>query len=201
VHEFSGQFDRLVEVSQAQVRDAVDWETVALRKRDWWRQPGMAVAKTGREALRSGRKAERMIRRWRKRRQESLRNWRSERNLPQLDASAFYCDDWSLANRRLECYLSTSRCSQLPGLDTSKVFEITPTTSASQMSKLFRASRRFYSFEPDNPLVKHALACGCPVSVIGNGTHAQTVLSPIAIASGARDQQWTSINSSCIGAT
>ena len=199
--EFSRQFDRMVAVSQAQVREAVDWDTVALKRRNWWRQPGVAVAKTGREALRRGRKAERVIRRWRKRRQESLRNWRGERNLPRLDASAFYCDDWSLANRRLECYLSNSQCFQLPEFDTSKVFEITPTTSASQMSKLFRASRRFYSFEPDNPLVKYALACGCPVSVIGNSEFVQTVLEPIADASGAAGQQLTSINSSCIAAT
>jgi hypothetical protein len=181
--EFCRQFEQMIALTQVQVAEAVDWDTVAFKRRDWWRRPGATVAKSGREVLRRGRKAERTIRRWRKRRQESLRNWRGERNLPRLDASVFYCDDWSLANRRLECYLSNSRCSQIPELDTNRVFEITPTTSASQISKLFRASRRFYSFEPDNPLVKYALACGCPVSVIENGELVQTVLPEIADAS------------------
>jgi hypothetical protein len=198
--EFLQQFERMVELSQAQVAEGVAWDAVARQQRGWWQQPGANLVKRGQEVLRWGRKIERALRRWRKHQQESLRSWHGRRNLSRLDASAFFCNDWSLSNRRLECYLSDPRCTQIPGFSLSDAFAIVPTTSASQLSKLFRSARRFYSFDRNNPLVPHALACGCPVTVIANGEPPRHVLPALRDPRAADHEQLTSDRNSSIAA-
>src|SRR3954467_1403087 len=43
--EFSRQFEQMVELSQAQTGEAIDWDTIARQERSWWQQPGANFVK------------------------------------------------------------------------------------------------------------------------------------------------------------
>ena len=91
--------------------------------------------------------------------------------MPTIDEQLFYCDDWELSKRSLECfYIGKSQWKE--GIvDRSKVFEITrETPPKKELGKLFRNSRVLYCFDNSTILAYEAIMCGCPVVIIPDGT-------------------------------
>jgi hypothetical protein len=174
--QFVSQLEQLIALSQSQVKCAIDWENEAFTTVNWRTHPRLAMAISARRIARKGRQAERSVRLWRKRQATRVREWLSVRYPSRSDTLHYYCTDWRLSNRRLECYLPHDRRTRTDEFDENETFRLSPSISASQLSKLFRASRRFYSFNPESRLVGYALACGCPVTLIGASQTTQHIL-------------------------
>jgi hypothetical protein len=174
--QFVAHLEHMIEISQCRVDRAIDWKEQSFKTLDWRSQPGKSLAISGRRLARLGRRLERGLRLWRKRQVRHARTWISEQLPSHPEASHFYCNDWQLSNRKLECYWSSSACAKTDGFDQNETIRITRSLSASQLGTLFRASRRFYSFDPKSRLVVHALACGCPVTIIGDSDASYHIL-------------------------
>jgi O-antigen biosynthesis protein len=90
--------------------------------------------------------------------------------MPTLDETIFYHDD-KVQNRNLECYYVGKSSFKEGYFDKNKVFQITRVSpDKKELGKLFRVSRMLYSFDNITALVGEALACGCPVTIIPDGT-------------------------------
>jgi hypothetical protein len=91
--------------------------------------------------------------------------------MPTIDEKLFYCDDWDLSKRSLECfYIGKSQWKE-GIIDRSRVFEIIrDTPPKKELETLFRASRVLYCFDNSTILAYEAIICGCPVVIIPDGT-------------------------------
>ena len=91
--------------------------------------------------------------------------------MPTIDEKLFYCDDWDLSKRSLECFYVGKSQWKEGVIDRSRAFEITrETPPKKELGKLFRASRVLYCFDNSTILAYEAILCGCPVVVIPDGT-------------------------------
>jgi len=90
--------------------------------------------------------------------------------MPTIDRNLFYPprDDF---RRSLECYYVGKSKFKSGVLDPDTTFEITRFTPAkSELGKLFRVSKMLYCFDNSTALIYEALLCGCPVTIIPDGT-------------------------------
>lgn len=91
--------------------------------------------------------------------------------MPTIDENLFYCDDWDLSKRSLECFYIGKSQWKDGIIDRSRVFEITrETPPKKELGKLFRNSRVLYCFDNCTILIYEAIMCGCPVVIIPDGT-------------------------------
>ncbi len=91
--------------------------------------------------------------------------------MPMIDQHLFYPGDIDDSHRALECFY-IGKSSWKDGIvDRARAFEITRSTpKRTELGKLFRAARVLYTFDNSTMLIYEALACGCPVVVIPDGT-------------------------------
>lgn len=165
--QFELQLEQMIALTQSRVKSAIDWDNERFSSTDWRHEPRQAVAVSARRVVRIGRQIERFVRLWRKRQITRARKWMFVRFPWRSDPRHFHCIDGRLSNRRLECYWLHDQPAETTAFDENDTFRITSALSASQMGKLFRASRRLYCFESNTPLARYALACGCPVTYLG----------------------------------
>jgi hypothetical protein len=91
--------------------------------------------------------------------------------MPTIDESIFYHDGRSSESRSLECFYVGKSKWKDGFCERDKVFEITRQyPRKTELGNLFRASRLLYCFDNSTILVYEAIACGCPVVIIPDGT-------------------------------
>lgn len=132
----------------------------------WQHDPLRACKALPRQIKSIGRNTERALRRWRKALLRRFFGPPPEIERDSAEDGLFCCPDRDLSRRKLECfYLGKSHWRD--GIcDRTTTFEIAPETPREQLATLLKASRMLYSFDPNSPLVRQALKCGCPVATI-----------------------------------
>jgi hypothetical protein len=158
--QFVLQLKQMISISQAQASEAIDWNSFRWKSHSTTAAAILANLQKVRDFTRE---IERAIRRFRKAQLQRLR----KKNVPDWASNdvSFYCTNWDLENRTLECYCSDGTQGRSRAHIPADALEVTATMSGSEIGKLFRASRQFYTFDEHHPLVNHALACGCRVAL------------------------------------
>jgi len=131
------------------------------------------------------RELERGLRQWRKRWQRRLRERRkSYRFLRELIAadSRGLLAECCPTHRSLTCFYVEHAAWKKGIVDRSTAYEvtITPRTTLSDLVNLFRSTAVLYCFDPYSPIVRIALASGCPVVLVRAGGWQQR-LKPAAL--------------------
>jgi hypothetical protein len=167
--QFSQQLDQMIEASRPGIAfepDIIEKILPTPPKPTWLQIAFSAGQKSVRRGVRYGRAVETSVRHLRKSLVNRLRGRSAASKFPTLDESLFYCTDRDLAKRKLECYfIGRSRWRKII-FDPARAIEIRPESFGSEVGKLFRASRKFYSFDADTPLIQNAVKCGCPVVIV-----------------------------------
>lgn len=128
---------------------------------------------------------ERRLRQWRKQwqrqRRERLNSYRLLRELIATDSRGMLAER-CLTRRSLTCFHVEHAVWQRGIVDRSTAYEvtITPRTTLSTLVNLFRSTAVLYCFDPYSPIVKIALASGCPVVLVRAGGWQQR-LRPAAL--------------------
>ncbi len=94
-------------------------------------------------------------------------------NMPTFDRRIFYPPPQNCfeEKRYLACYYVGKSTFKSGYFDTSETFEITRDSPAKkELGKLFRSAKVLYSFDNSTALIYEAIACGCPVQIIPDGT-------------------------------
>jgi hypothetical protein len=93
--------------------------------------------------------------------------------VPAIDESIFYPPPETSA-RTLTCYYVGKSKYVTGHVDTNESFEITRKTPAKkELGKIFRVASMLYCFDNSTLLIFEALSCGCPVTIIPDGTHSK----------------------------
>lgn len=93
--------------------------------------------------------------------------------VPAIDESIFYPPPEATA-RTLTCYYVGKSKYVTGHVDTNESFEITRKTPAKkELGKIFRVASMLYCFDNSTLLIFEALSCGCPVTIIPDGTHSK----------------------------
>jgi hypothetical protein len=168
--ELPGQIDALIATCQSLVgpADATQHAQRIFAEAEVRRQrkPRSKLQHGAKRIIRYGRIAEQKLRRFRKRCVRQFRGQSTDSVHWEHDAGAFYCVRNHLSERALECYYNGGERASSKHFDPDRVMQISPSTSIAQLAVLFRASRRFYSFDPNSRLIGYAEACGCPVTLV-----------------------------------
>ncbi len=94
--------------------------------------------------------------------------------MPSFDGTVFYPpkeEYFSKNHRQLACYYVGKSTYKDGYFDKKETFEITRSSPAKQeLGKLFRSAKILYSFDNSTALIYEAIACGCPVQIIPDGT-------------------------------
>ena len=93
--------------------------------------------------------------------------------MPTFDSTIFYPPKQKNIGeeRGLACYYVGKSTFKEGYFDTAETFEITRFNPAKQeLGKLFRSAKVLYSFDNSTALIYEAIACGCPVQIIPDGT-------------------------------
>ena len=94
--------------------------------------------------------------------------------MPTIDEEIFFCDENDHTPRGLECFYIGKSTWKEGYIDPTQAFEITRGTPAKkELGKLFRASRMLYCFDNSTILAYEAILCGCPVTIIPDGTQSR----------------------------
>jgi hypothetical protein len=183
--QFVEQLVRMVSDSQANAAADVDWHGLASRhsSHDWMKRGRRIPITFVRQLDRYSRYAERIVRNGRRYCLKQLRERFALRDALRNPDKYFYRDGRDFSTRQFEC-IASRHCVETRVLDRGDIFEITQSTPAKEIGKLFRASRRYYAFRRSDPLVRCALLCGCPVTVIGKRDRTEQIdpLPPTAAA-------------------
>ncbi len=182
--QFLDQLTSMIAISQANSPADIEWSRLAskyLRKevtKRVRRAPGQFVQTIDRYS----RNVERAIRKGRRyclgQRRENCIPYNPLRD----SGKHFFDTRCDAARRRLQCFTATD-CIDTGVFDRSLAFEIAPATPAKELGKLFRVSRRYFTFQRQDPLIECALRCGCPVTIIGRGNEVEQIdPSPEALA-------------------
>jgi len=129
---------------------------------------------------------ERRLRQWRKKwqrqRRERRNSYRFLRELIATDSRGMLAER-CLTYRSLTCFYVEHAAWKKGIVDRSTAYEvtITPRTTLSDLVNLFRSTAVLYCFDPYSPIVKIALASGCPVVLVRAGGWQQR-LKPAALA-------------------
>jgi hypothetical protein len=166
--QFAEQLNGMLAHSQSNAAADVDWDNLAAKhsRNDWMKRVRRGPVAFLRQLDRYARNAERIVRNGRRFCVKQFRERAALHHALRHRNKYFYCDGRYFSTRQLECYASPSRV-DTPVFDRANAFEITLATPAKEIGKLFRASRRYFTFRRNDPLVMCALMCGCPVTVIG----------------------------------
>jgi len=128
---------------------------------------------------------ERRLRQWRKKwqrqRRERRTSYRFFRALLAIDSRGMLAER-CLTHRSLTCFYVEHAAWQKGIVDRSIAYEVTmtPRTTLSALVNLFRSTAVLYCFDPYSPIVKIALASGCPVVLVRAGGWQQR-LKPAAL--------------------
>lgn len=93
--------------------------------------------------------------------------------IPTFDSSIFYPPKEEVLEqkRELACYYVGKSTFKEGHFDLTETFEITRESPAKkELGKLFRSAKVLYSFDNSTALIYEAIACGCPVQIIPDGT-------------------------------
>jgi hypothetical protein len=166
--DFADQLQYMIRRSQSLASAAVDWNTLVIdgAKLAWSKRPQRALVRSARRVDYFLRSFERRIRRFRKGGVRRLRQF-AAKVVPSIhDIRAFYCTDGDLAKRTLQCCSVNRRNMRTNVFNHREVVPISRAMPPAQIGKLLRASRRFYTFRRNDPLIACSLMCGCPVVLI-----------------------------------
>jgi len=94
-------------------------------------------------------------------------------NMPTFDTRIFYPpkEDHFADKRQLACYYIGKSTFKEGYFDPNETFEISRLSPPKkELGKLFRSAKILYSFDNTTALIYEAIACGCPVQIIPDGT-------------------------------
>jgi hypothetical protein len=191
--QFGEQLNAVISRSQANAPCSVDWNALASQtyQSNWKDRVARAPKKLVRHLDRYSRGAERIVRNGRRFCMKRFRERSALRHALRNSNEYFYSNGRDDSARSLECFTS-SKSVKTQVFDRAVAVEITPSTPVQEIGKLFRASRRYYTFRRRDPLIACALRCGCAVTIIGKLGPVEEIepLNAINIASTIRSHDY-----------
>jgi hypothetical protein len=179
-HSFVEQLERMIASSQDRAARPVEWgqfeSAEAIECKVERISIGQRLTQGVQHVDQFLRESERAIRKFRKRCVAYMRQQRKNEATPSRDSAAFFCADDDLSKRTLQCYSLDDNYRPTSAFDVNEAMPIPPTMPSGHLGILLRASRRFYCFSRNDPLIECALRCGCPVTLVDSFNRKREVL-------------------------